>query len=167
MVSLNKKIARTILITTYILVISLVIYGISSIYSYLNTGADRSSILHTEIKKIDQYLPEFNWAPLNNEGRQIDATTLNAIENDYLDAWYVRHVAYKSNLKNGITDYYTDNARENLYAFIDNNSKQEITIESTTLKHNPTLNFFSEDGKRLTDKITTLQKSYKIQQNMH
>ena len=84
MVSLNKKIVRTILIATYILIISLVIYGISSIYSYLNTGADRSSILHTEIKKINQYLPEINWAPINNEGRQIDSTTLNAIENNYL-----------------------------------------------------------------------------------
>ena len=154
MVSLNKKIVRTILIATYILIISLVIYGISSIYSYLNTGADRSSILHTEIKKINQYLPEINWAPINNEGRQIDSTTLNAIENNYLDAWYIRHIAYKSNLKNGIEDYYTDNARKNLYAFIDSNFKQKITIESTTLKHNPILNFFSEDGQLavITDK---------------
>ena len=115
MVSLNKNIIRSILIISYIIVIALIVSGISGLFSYLNTGADRSKMLHTEIKKIEQYLPKVIWQPLNNEGRKMDNQNLNAIQNDYLDAWYVKQVAYNSNKKAGIKDYYTDHARKNLY----------------------------------------------------
>lgn len=154
MVKLNRQIIRVLVITFYILIIALIISGLSALFAYLNTGADRSTILHTEIKKIDQYLPKVMWSELNNEGRPMDDVTLKKIEHDYLDAWYVKHIANKTNLKNGIEDFYTDNARENLYKFIDLNLSKNITIESTTLEHHPTLEFFSEDGQLavITDK---------------
>jgi len=126
---------------------ALILFGISSLFSYLNTGADRSSMLHTEIKKIDQYLPKLQWAPLENEGRPMDLQTLNGIQNDFLDAWYVKHVAYKTNLPKGIEDYYTKNARQNIFNTIENNKLANISIEETTVEHNLTLNFFSEDGQ--------------------
>ena len=147
MVGLNKNILRTILIASYIMLIALLVSGISAIFSYLNTGADRSAMLHTEIKKVEQYLPRMVWSPLTNEGRPMDSENLNAIQNDYLDAWYVRHVAYKTNSTEGIKDYYTDHARNNLYRFIEQNTTEGIAIESTTLEHHPTLEFFSEDGQ--------------------
>ena len=154
MVNLNKNIIRSILIASYILIIVIIISGISSLFAYLNTGADRSSMLHTKLEKIEQYIPEVTWAPLNNEGRPMDELILNKIENDYLDAWYVKHVAYKTNTTLGIKDYYTDNARNNIFAFIALNSKEKVTVESTTLNHHPTLEFFSEDGQLavITDK---------------
>ena len=147
MVALNKNIMRTILIASYIMLIALIVSGVSAIFSYLNTGADRSTMLHTEIKKVEQYLPKLNWEPLQNEGRPMDKENLNALQNDYLDAWYVKQIAYKTNKIAGIKDYYTDSARENLYAFIELNKAEDISIEATTLKHNPTLEFFSEDGQ--------------------
>ncbi|NJX14199.1 cellulase family glycosylhydrolase [Tamlana crocina] len=154
MVGLNKNIMRTILIASYIMLVALIISGVSAIFSYLNTGADRSSMLHTEIKKVEQYLPKMDWAPLQNEGRPMDDENLKSIENDYLDAWYVRHVAYKSNKIAGIKDYYTESARENLFNIIERNKTENITIESTSLEHHPTLEFFSEDGQLavITDK---------------
>ncbi|OIQ20348.1 glycoside hydrolase family 2 TIM barrel-domain containing protein [Lacinutrix sp. MedPE-SW] len=147
MVSTNKNILRTILIASYIMNVALIISGISALFSYLNTGADRSTMLHTEIQKVEQYLPKLVWQPLQNEGRAMDKENLNALQNDYLDAWYVKQIAYKTNKTAGIKDYYTDSARENLYDFIELNKAQNITIEATTLKHNPTLEFFSEDGQ--------------------
>ncbi|GAA4884853.1 cellulase family glycosylhydrolase [Flaviramulus aquimarinus] len=147
MTGINKNILRIVLVGSYIAIIAFVIFGISNLFSYLNTGADRSSMLHTEIKKIDQYLPKLKWAPLKNEGRSMDAQTLNNIEHDYLDAWYVKHVAYKTNTTNGIDDYYTENARKNIFNTIEHNSSENISIEGTTLKHHPTLQFFSEDGQ--------------------
>ena len=54
MVNLNKNITRSILIASYILIIVIIISGISSLFAYLNTGADRSSMLHTKLKKIEQ-----------------------------------------------------------------------------------------------------------------
>ncbi|WP_452232891.1 cellulase family glycosylhydrolase [Lacinutrix sp. MEBiC02595] len=147
MVSLNKNILRTILIISYIMIVALIISGISALFSYLNTGADRSTMLHTEIQKVEQYAPKLIWEPLNNEGRPMDTENINALQKDYLDAWYVKQVAYKTNKTAGIKDYYTDSARENLYAFIDLNKAENTTIEATTLNHNPTLEFFSEDGQ--------------------
>jgi hypothetical protein len=147
MVGLNKNILRTILITSYILIVTLIISGISALFSYLNTGADRSTMLHTEIQKVEQYLPKLVWQPLQNEGRPMDNENLNALQNDYLDAWYVKQIAYKTNKIAGIKDYYTNSARENLYSFIEINKAENTTIEATTLKHNPTLDFFSEDGQ--------------------
>jgi hypothetical protein len=151
---MNKNIIRSILIGTYILIVVIIISGISSLFAYLNTGADRSSMLHTKLKKIEQYTPEFIWSPLNNEGRPMDQLVLKQIENDYLDAWYVKLLAYKTNTTIGVKDYYTDNARENIFAFIELNSKEDVTVESTTLHHHPTLDFFSEDGQLavITDK---------------
>jgi hypothetical protein len=130
-----------------------VIYGISAILSYLNTGADRSKMLHTEVKQIDQYLPELTWAPLTNKGRPMGEQTLKSIENDYLDAWYVKHVAFMTNTRTGIEDYYTESARENIFNIIALNTDQNTSLESTTLEHHPTLEFFSEDGQMvvLTD----------------
>ncbi|MCK8479339.1 glycoside hydrolase family 2 TIM barrel-domain containing protein [Psychroserpens algicola] len=147
MVNLNRTIIRTVLIVSYILIISLVVYAISALFGYLNTGADRSTILHTELKKIEQYKPKVIWMPLTNEGRPIDNESLKAIETDYLDAWYVKQVAYKTNTTAGINDYYTDNARKNIFDFITLNSNENISIESTTLEHHPKLEFFSEDGQ--------------------
>lgn len=165
MVSLNKNILRAALLASYIVIIALIIFGVSALYSYLNTGADRSAMLHTEIKKIDQYLPKVHWQSTNNEGRPIDSENLKAIQNDYLDAWYVRHVAYKTNTKNGIEDYFTDSARENIYQFIALNSSKNITVESTTLSHNITLEFFSEDGQLAVITDRDVQEYKRVFQN--
>lgn len=152
--SMNKNILRVILVLSYLAIIAFLLFGISSLYSYLNTGADRSTMLHTEIKKTNQYLPKIDWAPLQNQGRPMDAQTLNTLQNDYLDAWYVKHLAYKTNTLAGIEEYYTKSARKNITAFVDQNKSNNITISSTTLKHHLTLNFFSEDGQLavITDK---------------
>lgn len=144
---LNKNILRSVLVLSYIIIISIIILGISSVFSYLNTGADRSNMLHTEIKKIEQYLPKLEWEPLKNEGRPMDLQTLKSIETDYLDAWYVKHVAYKTNTTKGVDDYYTENARSSIYSIVETNSNENITIDGTTLEHHLTLEFFSEDGQ--------------------
>jgi len=147
MSTLNKNIIRGGLISSYLLLIALSIFGISALYSYLNTGADRGTMLHTKIKTTVHYTPQITWETTSNMGRPIDEQTLKTIENDYLEAWYVRHVAYKTNLKNGINDFYTANARETIFNTIKLNVEENISIESTTLEHHPTLAFFSEDGQ--------------------
>lgn len=150
----NRTILRAAVLLSYVVITLFLVYGVAALYSYLNTGADRSKMLHTELKKIDQYLPELTWAPLRNKGREMDDQTLSEIENDYLDAWYVRHVAYKTNLKAGIDDYYTESARKNIFNIIKRNKSKKITVDGTTLEHHLTLDFFSEDGQLvvLTDK---------------
>lgn len=147
MVKTDKNIMRSFLVLTYVFIISILIFLISSAFTYLNTGADRSKMLHTEVKKVDVYLPKMNWIDDGNEGRKIDAQTLAKIENDYLDAWYVKHIAYQSNQTLGIDDYYTESARKNIIDFINGNKTANIFIDATTLSHQPNIEFFSEDGQ--------------------
>lgn len=163
----NKNILRGIIILSFILLNVLIIFGISSLISYLNTGADRSKMLHTEIQKIDQYLPKMTWSTKKNQGRKINPQHLLDIENDYLDAWYVRSIAFQSNSTYGIDDYFTESARENLYSQIEFNLKENIFLESTSLAHNLSVEFFSEDGQlvALTDSnVIEYKQVYKGEQ---
>ncbi|WP_299060874.1 glycoside hydrolase family 2 TIM barrel-domain containing protein [uncultured Polaribacter sp.] len=154
MVKTNKRILRGFLMLTYVLIISILLFLISSVYSFLNTGADRSKMLHTEVKKVDQYLPKVTWTLDGNEGRKISQQKINAVENDYLDAWYVKHIAYKTNTKAGIEDYFTESARENIYSILKYNKLNKITTEGTTLAHHLDIEFFSEDGQLIVLKDT-------------
>lgn len=144
---LNKNILRIALVVSYIILIAFLVFGVSSLFSYLNTGADRGKILHVELKKVDQYLPKVSWTLMSNEGRFMDKQTLTSIENDYLDAWYVKQNAYRTNIDNGVEDYYTDKAKQNILNFINHNKKTSINVDGTTLEHHLTVEFFSEDGQ--------------------
>ena len=160
----NKNTIRTVLISSFILLNVLLLFALSSILEYLNTGADRTSMLHLEKETVNTYLPKVIWEKLNNVGREMEQNTLKTIEKDYLFSWYIKNKSLENNKKNGIEDYYTQNARLNLYNSIDYNLKNKITIESTTLKHNPKLEFYSEDGQQVvfTDKnVIEFQKIYK------
>lgn len=129
MVKTNKKIIRVVLMAMYLLTISILLFLTSSLYSFLNTGADRSKMLHTEIKRTEQYLPKINWANDGNEGRIISKQKINEVLNDYLDAWYVKQIAYQTNSQGGVADYYTKNARKNIYSILTYNKekKQPLT----------------------------------------
>jgi hypothetical protein len=158
----NKRILRVVLMLTYILIIAVLLFLVSSIYTFLNTGADRSKMLHTEVKKVEQYLPKVSWINDGNEGRKISDQKIKAVQNDYLDAWYVKHIAFKTNTRAGIEDYYTENARKNIYNIIDFNKLNNTSIESTTLKHNLDLEFFSEDGQLIVLTDTNVLEYKKV-----
>jgi len=165
MVNMNRTIIRTLLIISYIMIITAIIAGISALFSYLNTGADRSSMLHTEIKKEIQYTPKITWTPLHNEGRKMDEENLKNLERDYINAWYVKHIAYKTNTFTGIDDYYTENARKNIQQLINYNKAQHTYIDATTLSHTPTLDFFSEDGQMAVITDNNVLEYKRIYQN--
>ncbi|MDX6746012.1 cellulase family glycosylhydrolase [Polaribacter sp. PL03] len=162
MVKTNKRILRGVLMLTYLIIIGILLFLVSSLYSFLNTGADRSKMLHTEVKKVEQYLPKVTWKKDGNEGRKISEQKINAVENDYLDAWYVKQIAYKTNTQAGIEDYFTKSSRENIYALIKNNKLEKITIDATTLEHNLDIEFFSEDGQLIILKDTDALEHKKV-----
>lgn len=150
----NKKTIRFLLIASFILLNVLLLFGLNSILNYLNTGANRSTMLHLEKETINTYLPKVTWEEVNNVGRTMETNTLKTIEKDYLFSWYIKNKSLQNNKKQGIEDYYTQNARINLYNSVDYNLKNKISIESTTLQHHPKLEFYSEDGQQVifTDK---------------
>lgn len=160
----NKNIYRAVLIISFIGLNILLLLGLSRILEYLNSGADRSTMLHLEKETVSTYLPKVNWISLKNPAREMEKSTLNKIERDYLFAWYIKNNAFQNNDSTGIDDFYTQNTRINLKNTIAYNRKNNISIESTTLKHNPKLEFYSEDGQQIvfTDKnVIEFQKVFR------
>lgn len=164
MVKINKNIYRIVLIATFLLVNGFILFALSQIFSFLNTGADRSSMLHLAVKSEQVYLPKIIWKDTLNPGRPMEKQTLGEIQKDYLDAWYVKQVAFKDNDSFGVNDFYTQSARKNIFRTIEDHISKKINIEATTTKHNAYLDFYSADGQLvvLTDKnVRELQKVYK------
>ncbi|MDY8134648.1 cellulase family glycosylhydrolase [Aquimarina sp. 2201CG5-10] len=134
--------------------ITLIVFGIAQTLSYLSTGADRSSMLHVVVDKAEVYSPKVIWVDTINPGRPIETQTLQDIEKDYLNAWYIKQVAYQTQLDRGIDDYYTTSARKHLRSIIEDNKRKEISIQGTTTDHDISLDFYSADGQLavITDK---------------
>jgi hypothetical protein len=163
----NRNIYKTALILSFILISIFALLGLAKTLDYLNTGAERTSMLHLETESEDIYLPKVNWTKLDNPAREMEKNTLGKIERDYLFSWYVKNNALENNTSKGIDYYYTQNTRENLYRTINYNKSHEITIENTTIKHFPELEFYSEDGQLVvfTDKnVVEFQKLYQNKQ---
>ena len=142
----NKNIYRSLLILSFLGINAMVIYGISSAWAYLNSGADKSSILHIQGNIEETYLPEVQWEDLQNPGRPMEAQTLNEIQNDYLRSWYVRNIALSNNDSHGVADYYTDSMRIKIDRLLELNKQQNTSVKQTSLVHHPSLDFYSADG---------------------
>jgi len=147
MASTNKIIIRFVAATIYILLISVVLFLFSSLYSYFNSGADRSSMLHIATPQNRQYVPKIDWTLDGNVGREMPEQTLKSIETDYLNSWYVKSIAEASNDREGVEDYFTENARNKIYSSLAYNEQENINISSTSINHNTDVVFFSEDGQ--------------------
>ncbi len=144
---INKNLYRAILIISFLAANALIIFGISSVWGFLNTGADRSKMLHTEIQSTRLYFPKISWDTTAYKGRPMEKQSLGEIEKDYLNSWYVRNLALQTNKAYGIDDYYTDSARVNLYKTISFNQEQDVSFKTTSMAHHPELKFYSADGQ--------------------
>ncbi len=160
----RKRTYRVVLLIVFALANALVLFGIGQIFTYFNTGADRSSILHTNLPDAKVYLPKVIWEDTLNPGRPIEKPTLSRITSHYLQSWYVKQVAYATNNPLGIKDFFTQNAQINLMHHIEDQQKKNITIASTGLQHNLSLDFYSADGQMavISDReATQYQRIYK------
>ena len=124
----------------------LVVHGIAALIHYVNTGADRGKMLHVELQQKDRYLPKLSWETTKQKGRNMNDQTITDIKKDYLKAWYVRHIAYKTNEVMGLDDYYTKSAKKNIINNINQNKSENIHVEETTLEHHINIEYFSKDG---------------------
>ncbi|SHJ28546.1 cellulase family glycosylhydrolase [Pseudozobellia thermophila] len=159
----NRLLIRAVLIASFLGMNALIVFGISSVWSYLNTGADRSTRLHLNLEEVTAYLPKVEWDTSKVEGRPMEAQTLAQIERDYLHGWYVRNTALFDNNRYGIADYFTEGARAKIFGLLDFNRKQNASFKQTTLSHRPELAFYSADGTQVyfTDrKVELYQRAY-------
>ncbi|WP_316927699.1 cellulase family glycosylhydrolase [Maribacter sp. HTCC2170] len=162
---MNRTIYRVLLILSFLALNGLILFGLSSVWSYLNTGADRSKMLHLPQELSANYLPKIEWEPLENDGRPMEKQTLDEIERDYLKAWQIRNIALENNSEYGVADYYTDSARVKLFSILDLNRTKNTTVKSATLRHRPKLEFYSTDGKIIVLTDTNVERYEEIYLN--
>lgn len=160
----NKTLYRILILSGFILINAGILYGISQVIAYLNSGADRSKMLHIKNDRTRSYIPEITWESLENPGRPMEAATQKAIEEDYLDAWYVKNNAFFTGDDVGIFDHYTASARTKIGDLLAVNKEQNTTIETTTIAHHLSLEFYSADGTLavLTDRnVSGVERIFK------
>ncbi|MEY8020023.1 cellulase family glycosylhydrolase [Muriicola sp. SD30] len=145
--SRNKNLYRALLLLAFVGINAAILFGIGAVWVYMNSGADKASILHLTTGAGDNYQPKIVWEELENEGRPMEQQTLLDIQKDYLRSWYVRNVAFASNDPYGLDDYFTDSMRVKLKRVLELNRTNGTTVKQTTLTHHPRLEFYSSDGK--------------------
>lgn len=161
----KRHIKQVSIIIVFILLNFLIISVISKIYYEFNSGADRSTSLHIELKSNDYYLPKVTFNTSNSKGRKLNPEVLKNIKNDYLNAWYVKSYALNHNDINSFKDFYTDSAQVKLTDMIQYNYKNEISVQSTSLQHNLDVQFFSEDGQLVFLKDINVEEIIDVSQN--
>lgn len=144
---LKLNLYRTLLVISFLIINFLLIYGISATWSYLNTGADKATILHTTAKIKAVYQPKVIWNLEGQKGRPMEQQILKELEEDYKSAWYVKYNALASNNPFGLEDYYTVDAQKHLHNLVKNNTVANSYIRGTSISHAPELLFYSLDGK--------------------
>lgn len=143
----SKNIYRGLLILSAVFIYGLVLLGISSAIAFMNSGADRSSILNLDADIKAVYMPHVIIEEGNNEGRAIDPAGFEKLQRDYLNSWYTRNEAFKFNDPILLKDYYTDSAYVKLKRIIELNRSNGVSVEQTTLTHRISLDFYSADGR--------------------
>lgn len=163
----NKTLYRVLVLTGFILINAGILFGISQVIAYLNTGADRDKMLHLDIDQERYYVPQVTWESTINPGRPLEIANQQKIEKDYLNAWYVKNTAFFTGNDAGIFDHYTASARDKIDQLLRQHKEQNTSIESTSLSHHLTLEFYSEDGTLavLTDRnVTGVERMFKNEQ---
>lgn len=166
----KKNLYRALLLLSFLAVNAGIIYGLAAAWSFLNTGADKSAILHMGGTLELAYQPKITWTLEGQRGRKISKQALGELEKDYLNAWYVRNIALNSYNQLGIADYYTEDARKQVKDLVQNNQDNHVRIATTTLSHHPQLEFYSLDGKLavLTDNnVVQYEKVYDHETLVH
>ncbi|WP_372944503.1 cellulase family glycosylhydrolase [Muriicola sp.] len=143
----NKNIYRALLLISFLGINAALLFGIGAVWVYMNSGADKASILHIASEAKDSYLPKTEWKNLENPGRPMESQTLQDIEKDYIRSWYVRSIAFDQLDPYGLEDYYTDSLYSKLSEVIQLNKAQGTSVSLSTLNHHLSLEFYSLDGK--------------------
>lgn len=163
----SRKIKRIIIITLFVFINMNLLYGLGQLFTFLNTGADRTSMLRTTEVPSTTYVPKLEWRKTTNPARPITEQKLQQIEKDYLQAWSAKNIAYYTNTSTRLKDYYTPPAREKIKPLLVSQKANNFHIETTSLNHELFLEFFSADGKVVvfTDRnVRQFQRSHQQEQ---
>ncbi len=145
--SYNKNSYRALLLISFLAVNVLILVGISKTWTYFNSGAERSDMLHLGTGVTRGSKAEVVWQEGRSGGRPVSRQERNEIEKGYLLAWRSMERSLASNSVEWAADRFTDKALHRLERQLIHNSQEGVTVKGVTLEHHPKIEFYSADGK--------------------
>ncbi len=142
--SQSNKISRVGLALIYITLIAVILFVISSLIGYLNTGADRASILHLPIYQR-QYSAQHTLVDDGNEGSPITNETRDQLVEDYLLAWKRRQQGISLQQPAYFTDYFTPKMQQRYQDLITDQQSSNLREEAVDLNHQIDIKFHTLD----------------------
>jgi len=160
---IKLQLTKIYLIASVIIIFSVLAFGASQVIAYFKVGANSSILMQGSAAVNNYYQPKIKWQPLQNQGRIVEAASLDKLSKDYLAAHYHKQVALHTGQVQGLNDYFTEKARQHLVALVNSQTTQQQYVRGTTIAHNARLDFFAEDGTvaTLTDKVISFKRLYK------
>jgi hypothetical protein len=151
----NKNMYRALIILSFIIVNGFILFGLGQVLLFFNEGAERTQMLNLEPESENYFLPKVEWIKTDNLGRKMEPHNLKKIEKHYLFALISKNQALKTNQIKGLNDFYTQNPLEEIKTLINYNKTNNTTFDATTISHQLSLEFYSDDGKFvvITDKL--------------
>ncbi len=143
----KRRLKQIAIIILFVIINFGIVSLLSTIYYEFNSGADRSKLLHIDLRVNDYYQPKIKINGEDTEGRIPNREIIKNIREDYLKSWYVKKYAIQNNDPNAIEDFYTDSAQVKIQRIIKHNIANKVNVRSTSLGHDLTIKFLSEDGQ--------------------
>ncbi len=127
--------------------ISLLLFIIfSRLVAYFETADKMAGRFYPAGQKPVNYRPDFTWTLDKSEGRAMEEHTLEKITDHYLSSYYYHNKLLSEGNKAGLKDHFTDRSRDKVFAAAAELHAARQKTKSTTIHHDLTLDFYSEDG---------------------
>lgn len=145
--SLNRFFGKFIVFASFVVISLVVVFLISKLLYYMNTGAKEKIFVSDYIEQHDNFSPKIT-IDLSDEDLNIkpDKIQLEKLTRDYLNARFARDLSLKNNEDIGLTDYFLKPLFYRFKQNIKTNQEQENKIESTSLSHHLKFHYFSHDA---------------------
>ena len=143
--------------------ISLLLFTVfSRLIAYFETADQVAEYFYPMGQKAVDYQPAFQWDLDRAEGRQMEEQTLEKITDHYLASYYYHNKLLAEGNKAGLKDHFTDRSRDKVLEAAAEMSASGQKTRSTTISHDLTLRFYSEDGTLvvLSDVVTSYFQLY-------
>ncbi len=145
------------------LAISLLLFIVfSRLIAYFKTADQVAGRFYALGQKAVNYRPVFQWDLDLAAGRQMEEQTLEKITDHYLSSYYYHNKLLAYGNKVGLKDHFTDRSRAKVLQAAADMSQEGQKTHSTTISHDLTLDFYSEDGTLVVfkDRVTSYFQLY-------
>ncbi|MDG1573365.1 glycosyl hydrolase [Robiginitalea sp. M366] len=140
----NKPIRRAGILLSFLLVNALVLLGIGGVWSYLNTGADRSQLLQ-DSRSLRLHPQEAVWLDSLAPHPEFKPHHRSEILRDYLTSWAYRNQAMATGSPAWLGDIYTDSAAAKVGAQLRLFRDTGLEVRQVNLSHRLRPLFMSAD----------------------